>query len=239
MTAQTLPEHRICGLYAGDNLQFVEGLSSGINNKSPQPLLQVGFAGVLHDAQADGKNHGGPDRVLHHFPLQHYDDYRQQGLMPAAGTAPAMGENISSLGLDERQLHIGDIVALGSVRLQVTQPRSPCFKLNVQYGQAGFSKAMQDSGKCGWFYRVLQEGCIRPQDTFQLQERRSAVSLAQAMALYFAPQYNAKGYEILLAAEGLAADWQRNLQRRLNTGVLEDWHKRLHGPAQFQPLQGN
>lgn len=239
MSVSALPPHQLCGLFAGDNLVFREGLPSGIGAKKPQPLLQVGYAGVLHDAQADAKNHGGADRVLHHFPQQHYQRYQQLGLVDATRAAPAMGENISSLGLSEQDLFIGDIIAIGAVRLQVTQPRSPCFKLNVQFQQPSFSQTMQDSAMCGWFYRVLDEGCIRPQDQLRLLERRSAISLAQAMALYFAPHYDAAAYETLLAAEGLAADWQRNLQKRLNSGVVEDWRKRLHGPAQLQNLQGN
>jgi MOSC domain-containing protein YiiM len=239
MPHSLLPEHQLCGLYAGDNLAFRDGLPSGIDSKKPQSLLQVTYTGVLHDAQADSKNHGGVDRVLHHFPLEHYQRYQQLGLAGTTHTAPAMGENISSLGLTEQDLFIGDIVAIGTVRLQVTQPRSPCFKLNVQFCQPNFSQVMQDSAMCGWFYRVLDEGSIHPQQQLRLLERRSSVSLAQAMTLYFTPQYDAAAYEKLLAADGLAANWQHNLQQRLNNGVVEDWHKRLHGPAQLQTLQGS
>ncbi|MDF0533399.1 MOSC domain-containing protein [Shewanella sp. A32] len=234
----SLPSHQLCGLYASDNLLFREGLPSGIDSKQSQPLLQVSFFGVLHDAQADGKNHGGAERVLHHFPLEHYQVYQQQQLMASKRTAPAMGENISSLGITEHHLHIGDIVALGDVLLQVTQPRAPCFKLNVQFGHLGFSLAMQETAMCGWFYRVLQEGTIKLDDQLILRERHSDISLAESMALYFAPQYDAAAYEKLLTATGLASDWQQNLQQRLANGKIEDWQKRLHGPAQFQALQG-
>lgn len=221
---------KISGLYAGDKLTFRDKLASGIDNKSRMETLEVFGDRVAGDAQADPKHHGGPDRVLHHFPREHYGHYRRMGLITSGQDAPAMGENISSVGLTEEDIHIGDILSFGEVELQVTQPRSPCFKLNHQYGQRDFALAMQQTGMSGWFYRVLKPGIISCQDALILKQRRTDISVAEAMKLYFRPEFDAAAYDRLLSCEGLAASWVGSLQRRLERGSKEDWQMRLYGP---------
>lgn len=223
--------NRISGLFLGDHVQMHNGVASCINQKHAATQLTVLFDRVVGNSEADPKHHGGLDRVLHHFPREHYGQYRRWDLMPSFNDAPSMGENISTVGLNETQVNIGDIVQIGDVTLQVTQPRSPCFKLNLQFEHPKFALAMQESRMCGWFYRVLSEGVIKPSDSIYLIERKTDISVAQAMKIYFLPEFNAEQYQILLSCEGLAQSWVESLQRRLAQQRIEDWAMRLYGKA--------
>ena len=231
MTSQVLVK-QISGLYRGSSIVDLGVVQSAINQKSAVSQLLVDSEHVEGDAQADPKHHGGLDRVLHHFPREHYGQYRRWDLISGFKDAPAMGENISTVGLDEHQVNIGDIIQIGEVKLQVTQPRSPCFKLNLQFGHQEFALAMQQSGRCGWFYRVLEPGTIHASDTITLLERCSEISVAEAMHIYFLPEFDAVQYQRLADCPGLAASWVGSLQRRIANNGIEDWQMRLYGVQQ-------
>lgn len=207
------------------------GVASCINQKHAAPKLAVQFDRVVGNAEADPKHHGGLDRVLHHFPREHYGQYRRWDMMASFKDAPAMGENISTVGLNESQVNIGDIMQIGDVTLQVTQPRSPCFKLNLQFGHPEFALAMQKSKMCGWFYRVLSEGNIASDDAIYRVDRVSDISVAQAMHIYFLPEFDAEQYQQLLQCPGLAKTWVDSLTRRISHQAIEDWQMRLYGKA--------
>ncbi|MCL1049802.1 MOSC domain-containing protein [Shewanella abyssi] len=223
---------QISGLYRGNDLTTLGSVQSGINQKRGYKQLLVTQEMVEGDSQADPKHHGGLDRVLHHFPREHYGQYRRWDMISGFKDAPTMGENISTVGLDETQVNIGDIIQIGEVRLQVTQPRSPCFKLNLQFGHNEFALAMQQSGRCGWFYRVLKTGTITETDTITLVERCSDMSIAEAMHIYFLPDFDAVQYQRLADCPGLAASWVGSLQRRIANNAIEDWQMRLYGVQQ-------
>lgn len=223
--------NKLSGLYLGSQLQEMAGVSTGIDGKQTATQLIVHYDHVAGDAQADPKHHGGPDRVLHHFPREHYGQYRRWDLITQFNDAPSMGENISTVGLKETQVNIGDIMQIGAVKVQVTQPRSPCFKLNLQFGHNEFALAMQQSQLCGWFYRILTPGVIHLSDKIVLLERRTDISVAEAMSLYFSPQFDARAYDRLASCEGLAQSWVNSLQRRLASQTVEDWQMRLYGPS--------
>lgn len=219
----------ISGLYLGDQVQIHNGVSSSINHKHSVNQLSIQFDGVVDNDVADSKHHGGLDRVLHHFPREHYGQYRRLDLITTFGDAPSMGENISTVGLNETHINIGDVVQIGSVILQVTQPRSPCFKLNLQFKHPKFALAMQETRMCGWFYRVLSEGHISLSDKIRLIERKTDISVAQAMQIYFLGEFDTAQYQILLDCEGLAQSWIHSLQRRIELQSIEDWDMRLYG----------
>lgn len=221
---------KISGLYLGDKVDSIAGVASVMNNKVASHELRVNLNDVEGDEQADPKHHGGADRVLHHFPREHYGQYARWDMTQELRDAPAMGENISSVGLNETQVHIGDIIKIGEVKLQVTQPRSPCFKLNGQFGHPKFALAMQTSGLCGWFYRVLEPGTIKNSDSISLVERLSDISVAEAMRIYFLPEFDEAAYRRLMACPGLAVSWQQSLSRRIEHQTIENWQMRLYGP---------
>ncbi len=177
-------------------------------------LTELGIAG---DEQAEKSYHGGPDRALCHYPREHYPHWAQMFPEQAAlFCAPAFGENLSTEGLTEKNVFIGDIFRWGDALIQVTQPRSPCFKLNFHFGISDMSAQMQDSG------RVKPAGCIvwcwRGRCR---RKRRWNCSPGSAMSAFMTPAaiawylpFDDEQYHRLLSAAGLSTSWTRTMQKR-------------------------
>jgi len=119
-------------------------------------IVQVGRTNVVGDGQADLVNHGGVDKAVYCYPRQHRAFWQEQ-LGYARREAP-FGENLSVLGVDETAVCIGDTWRWGTVLLQVSQPRWPCYKLAMHTGFPDMVKRFVASGKSGWYLRVLEEG---------------------------------------------------------------------------------
>ena len=121
-------------------------------------LASVGFAG---DEQADRRYHGGPDKAVHHYPFEHYAMWcRERPVLALQLRVGAFGENLSTRGMSEENVCVGDIFRAGSALLQVSQARQPCWKLNVRFGLNDMARLVQASGRTGWYYRVLEEGRV-------------------------------------------------------------------------------
>mgnify|MGYP001815896323 FL=1 len=120
--------------------------------------VQVGPLGLPGDEHVY-EHHGGPDMALLAYSKEHYAHWRSLGLdLPEAG---AMGENLTTTGLHEAEVCIGDVLQAGTSVLQVTQPRTPCFKLAARYGRMDLPALMQETGFTGFLLRVLTPGEIR------------------------------------------------------------------------------
>ncbi len=188
--------------------------------------------GLAGDEQVDPEHHGGPDRALHQYPPEHYETWRQRFPAHAAHFRPAaFGENLSVPGWTEENVHIGDVFSWGEARLQVSQPRSPCFKLNEQSGIVDLALRVQETAHCGWLLRVLKPGQAGPQSPFARERTGSAITVREAMRIVFGDLASDDGYRRLLALDALAASWRRMLQQRLDSGRVESWDRRLYGIA--------
>ena len=114
------------------------------------------------DEQAETKIHGGPDRALCHYPREHYQHWRQEFPEQAElFVAPAFGENLSTQGLTEENVFIGDIFQWGDALIQVTQPRSPCFKLNFHFGISNSIPCTKELNVPGVGGRAVDPGFTR------------------------------------------------------------------------------
>lgn len=190
-------------------------------------LTELGIAG---DEQAEKSYHGGTDRALCHYPREHYAHWAQMFPEQAAlFCAPAFGENLSTEGLTEQNVFIGDIFRWGDTLIQVTQPRSPCFKLNFHFGISDISAQMQESGRVGWLYRVVAAGKVSAEAPLELLSRVSDVSVYDAAAIAWFQPFDDEQYHRLLSAAGLSASWTRTMQNRRTHGKIEDQSRRLWG----------
>lgn len=124
---------------------------------------------------------------------------------------------------------MGDIFRWGEALIQVTQPRSPCFKLNYHFAIEDISVLMQQSGRCGWLYRVVSPGAVSGDRPLELAARNSDVSVAEAIAIAWHMPFDAEQYRRLLAVAGLSASWSKTMLTRLTEGRLEDFNRRLLG----------
>lgn len=202
--------------------------------KSPRPgPLFLGRDGLEGDQCGDTRVHGGTEKALHHYPLDHYEPWRRWHPPAAALPRPgAFGENVSTLGMTEAEVCVGDIYRLGKAVVQVSQPRQPCWKLNLRFSHPGFARWVQDSGWTGWYYRVLEEGAIAPGDAFVLVQRPpGAWSVARLLSAWYRTPLDARRLAAIATMPGLSENWRRNAARRLDSGAVEDWVPRLDTPA--------
>ena len=206
------------------------GSRSAIAKTPVRGPVHVGPLGLEGDEQGDPKVHGGPDKAVHQYAQEHYAPWRTElGALPVLAAPGAFGENIASTGMTEHSLCLGDQVRAGSVLLEVSQSRQPCWKLSDRFGTADMARRVQQSGRTGWYYRVLQAGTLQAGERFTLIERPwPQWSLARVIAVLYHQPFDAAVLRDL-ATLPLTPSWRRLVEGRLARGVLEDWAPRMEG----------
>jgi len=132
--------------------------------KSPvEGRIAVKGNNLAGDRQADLTVHGGPYKAIYLYPLEHYSYWTDQ-LGGVALTPGAFGENLTTLGIDENSVRIGDRFRMGSVVVQVTQPRMPCYKLAIRFGRADMVKRFWLARRPGIYFSVIEEGDLAAGD---------------------------------------------------------------------------
>lgn len=132
----------------------------------------LGVLGLDGDAQADMKNHGGRDKAVCCYSQEHYVSWREAlGLDESVFTFGAFGENFTVRAMTEEAICIGDVYAVGSAKVQISQPRMPCFKLGRRWDRPHLPNDSKDSGRTGFYLRVLEPGDVGPGDEMVLRER--------------------------------------------------------------------
>ncbi|QNK06650.1 6-N-hydroxylaminopurine resistance protein [Enterobacter sp. JUb54] len=222
--------HYPLNVYIGRVRDFPSSRPSAIKKIQVDGELTLGELGLEGDEQAEHKIHGGPDRALCHYPREHYADWiREFPEQADLFCSPAFGENLSTEGLTEHNVHIGDIFRWGEALIQVTQPRSPCFKLNFHFAISDMAQRMQQSGKTGWLYRVVAGGHVSSDAPLERVSQVSDVSVYEAGAIAWHMPFDDEQYHRLLSAAGLSVSWTRTMQKRRLSGQIEDNSRRLWG----------
>jgi MOSC domain-containing protein YiiM len=201
-----------------------EGQTTGMFKRRISGPARVEPHGIVGDQHADPRVHGGPEKAVHHYAAQHYADIAQAFTQCAAQlVAGSLGENISARGLSERTVHIGDVWRIGSSVLQVSQPRSPCWKINHRFDAERLSMFVARERITGWYYRVLQPGLIEAGDAIELLERHTEqFSVDRFWEVQLSHRPLIEDLLALSTTPGLAEDWQRRLAERAK------WlHKRM------------
>ena len=149
-----------------------EGVPSGFVKRAVTRPVATGTLGLAGDEQADLSVHGGPDKAVYAYAASRYPTWAE-AFPPLAGrfVGGSMGENLTVTGLDEDNLCVGDVHRIGTALLQVCQPRQPCFKLALAFGEPRLGKHMVRSGHSGWYYAVVREGELGPGDAVERMER--------------------------------------------------------------------
>jgi MOSC domain-containing protein YiiM len=193
-----------------------DGRPTAIFKRPVSGRMRIGFEGLEADAQADRRVHGGPEKALHHFPLENHRRLAAQFPEQAAQfVAGGIGENFSTEGCDEDTVCIGDVYALGGARIQLCQPRSPCWKIDAKFGREGITRHIAEQGIAGWYYRVLAPGEVQVGDTLTLLERNAeALSLRALHALVREHRPALEALRRVAATPGLNPSWQGKLLAR-------------------------
>ncbi|AZR27445.1 MOSC domain-containing protein [Xanthomonas vasicola] len=206
------------------------GSRSAIDKRALQGAVQVGIEGLEGDEQGDLRVHGGPDKAIHHYPRDHYAAWRNElgthALLEAAG---AFGENLSSVGLTEADVCLGDRFALGTAVVEVSQLRQPCWKLSDRFGVRELARRVQETGRTGWYYRVLQPGSVAAGDLLALQARpHPQWPLSRLQQVLYARQVDVSAVTAVLQLP-LVPSWRTLFERRLQRTEVEGWSKRPDG----------
>ncbi len=182
---------------------FVKGPVAG-----PVRVTSLGLAG---DQQADPKVHGGLEKAVYGYALSSYAVWRTAFPEHRALWEPGgLGENLTIDGIDEETVHIGDVVRIGTATLQVTQPRQPCFKFALRFGDKRLPKAMIGNGRSGWYYRVIESGVLAAGDRLDLLDRPNpAWPMARFNRLLSGGAPSVEDMAELSILPGLATAWRQ------------------------------
>jgi MOSC domain-containing protein YiiM len=144
--------------------------STGFYKQRQSAESWLGYEGLRGDEQADRRVHGGVDKAVCVYPGEHYPDWRAALRLPDLPLG-AFGENFTTLGLLESTVCIGDVFSLGEARVQVSQPRQPCWKLARRWRIKDLTLQVERTGRTGFYFRVLHHGAFRAGDRLALLER--------------------------------------------------------------------
>lgn len=184
--------------------------------KTPvQKRLQLHWLNLEGDKQADLSVHGGRDKTVYAYPSEHYPYWKKElaGLDLPWG---AFGENFTTAGLLEDTVCLGDRFTIGTAEVVVTQPRNPCFKLNLKFDRDDMAKRFLASRRSGFYLRVLREGEVGPGDKIvRIHQDENRVSVCDAMRIYLhEPDSNELARRALLV-EYLSATWRERFRQTL------------------------
>lgn len=183
---------------------------------------------LVGDGQADLRVHGGPDKAVCVYPARRYPYWRERlGRELAFGS---FGENFTVSGLDESNVCIGDIFEVGHARVQVSQPRSPCWKLARRWGEKELALWVQQTGFTGWYLRVLQEGEVACGQELHLRERpHPEWTILRANAVRYDHERDPEDAGALGNLPALGQSWSKKLLLAAKRQLSRDESSRLIG----------
>lgn len=189
-------------------------ITSGIFKAPVTDRRWVSLTNITGDAQADLRVHGGEFKAVYCYPVEHYGYW--QGELGRELPYGTFGENLTTEGLLEDDVHIGDVIRVGGVTLQFTQPRVPCFKLAFKMEDTLFPKRFLKSGRSGFYTRVVEEGELGVGDAITWVSRDPAqVSVRALHDLAFSGAPDEALARRVLTAQGLAPEWRAQLEEQL------------------------
>ena len=175
------------------------------------PIRHNNLAG---DQQSDLTVHGGRAKAVYAYPHEHYAFWREQ--LPGVELQPAhFGENLTIEGLLEEDVHLGDRLRIGSAELVVTQPRLPCYKLGIRFGDAHMVKRFLASRRTGFYLAVAIEGSVGAGDTIELLERHpAAISIPELLRMYLKEHTSPERLREAVAIPALSDAWRIELRKQ-------------------------
>ncbi|MCG3197058.1 MAG: Protein YiiM [bacterium] len=189
---------------------------TGIFKQPVEGRVRVRRLGLFGDIQADRRHHGGLEKAVYAYPFEHYASWREE-LGEARDFPPGQfGENLTVTGMLEEEVCIGDIYRVGETLLQVSEPRQPCFKLGIKMGRPDILRPFVQTGRVGFYLRVLEEGSVGAGDPIHLVERDPVGFSVRAMSdLVLLDPSDLESAERALRIESLSPYLRNGLSQRL------------------------
>jgi MOSC domain-containing protein YiiM len=175
----------------------------------------LGHTNLVGDQQADLTAHGGPDKAVNVYPMEHYRAWQAELNLPTL-TNGGFGENFTTEGLLEDTVCIGDVYEVGEAMVQITQPRGPCWKIDRRWGISDLAARIAQTGHTGWYLRVLGEGYVEAGMPIQLIERPCPDwTVTKANAVIEKRITDPAALRSLAACAAIPADWRARLMRKI------------------------
>jgi MOSC domain-containing protein YiiM len=195
-----------------------EVVSTGIFKEPVQGRVRLLKLNLDGDKQADLTVHGGPDKAIYAYPSEHYEYWRHQ--FPSTTLPYGMfGENLTTQGLMEDAVNIGDqfqIGSSGSAKVIATQPRMPCYKLGVKFGRMDVIRRFLASGRPGIYFKVLREGEIEATDEIQLVKRdKNNVTVNDIVRLYVDDKEDVETMWRAIRIKALPEGWRDHFRQHI------------------------
>ena len=190
-------------------------INTGIFKEPVTGSVQLRALNLDGDRQADLSVHGGPYKAVYAYPSEHYVFWREQ--LPGTNLPWGMfGENFTTEGLRERDLHIGDRLQIGTAIVMVRQPRLPCYKLAAKFQRDDMIERFLHSGRSGFYFSVEQEGVVTTGDSFEFLSRdRQGITIEEINRLYVRDRYNRVLLEKAIATPALPQEARDYYAQRL------------------------
>lgn len=177
--------------------------------------VHVASLNIDGDEQSDLTVHGGADKAVYAYPAEHYPFWRTE-LPGVEFPWGAFGENFTTEGLLESDLHIGDHLRIGSAEFMVTQPRMPCYKLNVRFGRPDMAKRFNAAKRTGFYLSVVQEGEVDTGDAIELVSRdEHSITVTDVTDLYLTDAANQDLLRRATELPALPTSWRDYFSKRL------------------------
>lgn len=190
-------------------------VKTGIFKEPVNGPVMVRSLNLDGDRQADLSVHGGPDKALYGYPVEHYEFWRNE--FPEMDLPYGMfGENLTTRGLLENEANIGNHYRVGGAELVVTQARLPCYKLGIKFGRDDILKRFLMSRRSGMYFRVVGEGEIRAGDEIRLVSRdHNNVTVADMVRVFAFDKNDLETLRRIMEVPALPESWREHFRHQL------------------------
>jgi MOSC domain-containing protein YiiM len=196
-------------------------INTGIFKKPVSGRVALRTLNLEGDRQADLSVHGGPYKAVYAYPSEHYEYWRRE--LPEMDLPWSMfGENFTTEGLGEDELHIGDRLRIGSATVMVRQPRMPCYKLAAKFQRDDIVERFLVSGRSGFYFSVEKEGEVGVGDSLEFISRNDdGITIAEMNRLFVREKYNRDLLQKAISTEALPEAWREYFLPRLHGPVVD------------------
>lgn len=215
---------KVAALMTGRSALLPDGKRSAIGKHPVLGPVRIGRLGLAGDMQVDKRHHGGPEMAVHIYPLAHHPFWRRtMGDHPLLGDPGAFGSNVAIESLDETLVRLGERFRLGGALLEISQPRMPCATIERRFQRKGMVAAILASGRCGWYFRVIEEGEAMAGDNLEsIPDTGAPHTIRTAFAAIADPNgpFDSKLLMDLAECPQLSADWRAKAASKLRRHAL-------------------
>lgn len=193
-------------------------VTTGIYKEPVEGRVMLHRLNLDGDGQGDPSVHGGVHKAVYAYTIENYEYWKTE-LGRDDLAYGQFGENFTVAGMTDDKVRIGDVFKVGHARVQVSQPRSPCFKLAMKMEMPTFPKLFLASCRSGFYMRVLDEGDVGAGDVFELVERDpQPLTVEETCCLFYHNPDDLDGARAAIQVQALSPSWRQRFEERLAKG---------------------